>query len=138
MRGLAKIALHGALKLEPRLDGHAWEFNSLRRFIRFDERPKYNPVKPFEHGAFDTDFGTLVLPKDRGHVVLLETRAQQVFVKLQFFASATLPKDHVPQPWEVRLGQKPDGTADVSGLWLARYLAEPDSSGHIGEIVQLR
>jgi hypothetical protein len=138
MRGLAKIALHGALKLEPNLDGHAWEFDSLRRFIRHDERPRHNPVTALPPGSLEVDLGTLVLPKDRGHVLLIETRAQQVFVKLQFFLSASQPSDHVPPPWQVRLGRRPGETGAFSGLWLARYLAEPDSSGHVGEIIRIR
>jgi hypothetical protein len=138
LRGLSKIALHGALKLEQNLDGHAWEFNSLRRFIRYDERPRYNPVTKLPPGSFDADLRNLRIPWERGHAFLLETRGDRVFVRLQFFVSPSLPPDHVPPPWEVRLGRKPEGLADLNGLWLAKYWAERDASGHSGEIIQLR
>ena len=103
-RGLSKIALHGALKLITDLDGHAWELDSLRSFIRYDQRPIRNPVTPLPESLVP-ELGILLTPWERGHVFIFETRAGQIFVRLQFFVSPTLPNDHMPPPWQVRLGR---------------------------------
>ena len=137
LRGLSKIALHGTLRLFEGLDGHALEFNSLRRFIRYDERPTSNPVSQLP-GTLLPEVGDMSTGWERGHIFIFETRAAQFFVRLQFFVSRTLPADQVPPPWQVRLGRKPTKAPDLSGVWLAMYLAKPDASGHIGNLIQLR
>ena len=136
-RGICKIAFHGALRLFPDLDGHAWEFDSVRRFIRYDERPISSPVAKLP-GALLPKIGDATLPGGRGHIFIFETRANQLFVRIQFFVSRTLPAEHVPPPWQIRLGRKPTIAPDISGIWLARYLVQPDVSGHIGDLIRLQ
>ena len=135
-RGVAKICFHGALRLVDGLDGHAWEFDVLRRFIRYGERPASNPVTQLPRSLV-AELG-MTLPRDRGHVFVVEVKAGQVFAKVQLFVSATLPEGSTPPSWQVRLGRTP-GTLDrdIRCAYFAGYLSEPHESGHTGEIVPL-
>jgi hypothetical protein len=132
-RGLSKIALHGALRLVPELDGHAWEFDSLRRFIRYAELPAFPPMWR-KAGSLIAGLGNGVMLREWGHVVVVEAGEGQIFVMLQFFVGPGA----IPPARVVRLGRRPTGVRqDLAIAYLARYLERPSPEGLTGEFMRL-
>jgi len=132
-RGLSKIAFHGALRLVPELDAHAWEFDSLRRFIRYAELPASRPIWRTQ-GSLIAELGNGVMLRDWVHVIVIEAGEHQIFVMLQFFVGPGA----IPPAWVVRLGRRPAGVLpDLAIAYLARYLERPSSEGLTGEFMRL-
>jgi hypothetical protein len=132
-RGLSKIALHGALRLVPELDGHAHEFDSLRRFIRYAELPASRPIW-HTPGSLIAGLGNGVMLRDWGHVVAVEAGEDQIFVMLQFF----IGPGATPPVWVVHLGPRPTGVQPDLGIaYFAHYLERPSQDGLTGEFMRL-
>jgi len=136
-RALAKMALHFALAFIDQLDGHAWELDRIRRFIRYDERPSSNPVTRLPRSLSSTL--TDVLPKQRGHIFSVQGQGPDLIVKLQCFFDPAFAEDELPPSWKVRLGRRPSTfLTDVAPLVLAAFHITQQPSGHDGEILRLR
>ena len=132
-RGLAKIALHAALRLVPGLDGHAWEFDSLRRFIRYAELPTHQPIRR-RQAPLVPGLGNGVMLRDWGHIIGIEAGESQLFVLLQFF----IGPGAIPPPWVVRLGRRPPSLPQHFAVgYYARYLEQPAPDGRTGEFMRL-
>jgi hypothetical protein len=132
-RAIAKIAFHGALRLGPGLDGKEWEFDVLRRFIRYGDRPTTNPVQMSNQGIV-AGLGRGVMLRDWGHVVAVETTYNMVSARLQFFVGPSA----IPPTWIVRIGRRPASIAANTGAaYYAHYFDQPAPDGHTGEIVSL-
>ena len=120
LRGIAKIAFHGALKLLPNLDGYAREFEHVRRWIRFGERPP-QPFWRLVAQPILAGLGAGVVLRDWGHVVAVDSAYQTVSVKMQFFVGPGV----MPQTWVVLLGRNPARiAAAVSEARYFRYFGE--------------
>lgn len=133
LRAVAKIALHGALKLRPELIGNEWEFDVLRRFIRRGDLPMTNPVQ-YRNERIIAGIGDDVMLRDWGHVVAVETTETTVFTKLQFF----IGPGAIPPMWIVRVGRRPEHLPPNSGVaYYAHYLDQPSADGHTGEMIPL-
>jgi hypothetical protein len=132
-RGLAKIALHGALRLVPELDGHASEFESLRRFIRHAEPPADRAIWR-RQDALVQGLGNGEMLRDWGHIIGINADESQLCVLLQFF----IGPGALPPPWVIRLGSRPVGMPqDFAVGYYARYLEQPAPDGCTGEFVRL-
>jgi hypothetical protein len=136
-RGLSKIAFHAALNLMPQLDGHAWEFDVLRRFIRYDQRPLRNPVARLERSVPQM-IGLSALPRRRGHIIVASTHNGELTASLQFFLDSALSANETPPPWAVRIGRLPAGFALTSAAVFAAFFDEDHRSGHDGELISIR
>ena len=133
-RALAKIGLHGALRLVPGLDGHSWQFDVLRRFIRYDERPSSSPVGR-RATSLVSELG-ITVPEHGCHVFSFDAKEGQLFATLQCFASASLPETFTPPTWQVRLGRVSPAMPGDRLVYVAEYFSEPDESGHTGRLVK--
>jgi hypothetical protein len=133
LRAVAKIALHGALRLRPELVGDEWEFDVLRRFIRHGDLPSTNPVQ-YQNDRKIVGIADGVTLKDVGHVISVETTETALFTKLQFFTAPGA----IPPPWVVRIGRRPQHIPSNSRVaYYARYFETPSADGHTGELIPL-
>jgi hypothetical protein len=108
-----------------------WEFDVLRRFIRYGDLLRTNPVQ-ITNERIIAEIGRGVVLRDCGHIVSIETTYNAVYARLQFFMGPSA----IPSTWVVRIAdarippQQMSPSAfscrDCSSMWL-HYQASLDS-----------
>jgi hypothetical protein len=117
-RAVAKIVFHYALKVFPDLNGPAPELQPIRDYVRHGHGEDNHFVQELP-GQIVGNLRDGGRPEGWCHLLYVERNARYIVGYAQFFVSA----QHLPRPWQVRIGPNP-------GLIARPRSARPERRGH--------
>jgi hypothetical protein len=132
LQAMAKVAFHFVLA-KFHFSGFEPEFDELKRFIY------HGTGTPPTRIVDDVIMPELVPEEARlrqwNHILTAEFNRDGFFARMQFFAGPRLK----PITWRVHLGANPSRILAEQGMGFRYpYFDEPDSSGYVGEVIEMK